>query len=110
MEAEAASFNTCIDSMSFMLRELSVAVVGTPSMMKRGSCEELNEPIPRMRTVPVPEGEPLDVMVMPGTLPCKARIGSVLAAVFSSSVFTTDTAPVKSALRSEAIFLDVSFA
>ena len=69
MEAEAASLSTCMLSISFMLREFSVAVVGTPSMTNRGSCEALNEPMPRMRTVPVPLGEPLPVIVMPGTLP-----------------------------------------
>ncbi len=56
-------------SMSFMFSELSVAVVGTPSMTKSGSCEALNEPMPRMRTEPVPLGEPSAVTVMPGTLP-----------------------------------------
>ena len=69
MLAEDASLSTCMLSMSFMLSELSAMLVGTPSTMKSGSCEELNEPIPRMRTVPVPMGEPFEVMVMPGTLP-----------------------------------------
>ena len=85
--------------MSFMFSVFRLVVVGTPSMMKRGSCDELNEPIPRMRTVPAPTGEPLLVMVMPGTLPCKARMGSVSLLDFSSSVFTTATDPVRSALR-----------
>ena len=39
------------------------------------------------------------VIVMPGTLPCKERIGSVSADDFRSFVLTTDTEPVKSALR-----------
>ncbi len=56
-------------SISFMLSEFSVAVVGTPSITNSGSCEALNEPMPRIRTEPVPLGEPLPVIVMPGTLP-----------------------------------------
>ena len=99
IDAEAASLSTCILSMSFMLSELRAVVVGTPSITNNGSCEELNEPIPRIRTVPVPIGEPSVVIVMPGTLPCKERIGSVSADDFRSFVLTTDTEPVKSALR-----------
>ena len=52
-----------------------------------------------MRTVPTPLGEPSDVIVMPGTLPCKAFIGSVLDVAFNDLVDTTVTEPVKSALR-----------
>ena len=95
MLAEAASFSTCMVSMSFMFSVFRLVVVGTPSMMKRGSCDELNEPPPRILTVPAPTGDPLLVMVIPGTLPCRARIGSVSLLVFSSSVFTTATEPVK---------------
>ena len=101
MEAEAASLSTCMLSISFMLSEFSEAVVGTPSITNRGSCEALNEPIPRMRTEPVPLGDPLAVTVMPGTLPCSARIGSVSDDVSSDLVKTTDTEPVKSAFFSD---------
>ena len=97
MLAEAASFSTCMDSMSFMFREFREAVVGTPSITKRGSCEELNEPIPRILTVPAPEGEPSVVMVIPATLPCRARMGSLSEDDFKSLVCTTDTDPVRSA-------------
>lgn len=99
IEADAASFNTCMLSISLAFSEFKARVVGTPSTIYNGSCEELNEPIPRMRTVPTPLGEPVAVMVMPGTLPCKARIGSGSAVVFKSSVLTTATEPVRSALR-----------
>ena len=99
MDADAASLSTCMLSISFMLREFRVAVVGTPSIMKRGSCEALKEPIPLILTEPVPLGEPLAVIVIPGTFPWRARIGSVSADVSSDFVDTTDTAPVRSALR-----------
>ena len=69
MEAEAASLSTCMLSISFIFSELSVAVVGTPSITKSGSCEALNEPMPRILTEPVPLGEPSAEIVMPGTLP-----------------------------------------
>ena len=77
----------------------SVAVVGTPSITKSGSCEELNEPIPRILTVPVPEGEPSVVTVIPATFPCNALIGSLSEEVLRSFVCTTATEPVRSALR-----------
>ena len=99
MLAEAASLSTCMLSMSFMLSEFKAMLVGTPSTMNNGSCEELNEPIPRMRTVPVPIGEPFVVTVMPGTLPCRERMGSGSGDVCRSFVFTTATEPVRSALR-----------
>ena len=84
-------------SISFVFKEFKARVVGTPSTTYNGSCEELKEPIPRIRTVPVPLGEPLEVIVMPGTLPCKARIGSASEVVFKVLVETTATEPVKSA-------------
>lgn len=52
-----------------MFSEFRVAVVGTPSITNSGSCDALNEPIPQMRTEPVPLGEPVAVTVIPGTLP-----------------------------------------
>ena len=85
--------------MSFEFNELRARVVGTPSTIYKGSCDELNEPIPLILTVPTPLGEPLAVTVIPGTLPCKARIGSASEIVLSSSVDTTATEPVKSAFR-----------
>ena len=85
--------------MSFALSELSDDCVGTPSITNSGSLVELIDPMPRMRIVPIPEGLPSAVMVMPGMRPCSARIGSVSGRAFISATLTMLMAPVRSALR-----------
>ena len=98
IEAEAASFSTWIDSMSFGFNSCMPDLVGTPSMMYSGSLS-LSVPIPRIRTVAVPEGLPSAEMFIPGTLPCRAFIGLFSCCFSKSLALTALTAPVKSALR-----------
>ena len=60
----------------------------------------LSVPIPRMRMVALPAGPPLSVTCIPATRPWRAFIGLFSAVDIISFTFTTDTAPVRSVLRS----------
>ena len=58
---EAASFNTVIDSISFVLIEDKSPSNGTPSTTYNGSVPALIEPTPRIRTLADSPGWPLSL-------------------------------------------------
>ena len=66
--------------------------------MYRGSLL-LRVPTPLMRTVVDPLGLPSAEMFIPGTFPCIAFMGLFSFLLEMSSMSTTDTEPVRSALR-----------
>ena len=72
--------------------------VGIPSITYSGSLLP-SVPMPRIRTVELPAGEPSVVMLTPGTRPCRFFTGFDDGKSRTSSLLMTDTAPVKSALR-----------
>ena len=82
--------------MSLELSSCIPPLVGTPSIIRRGSLL-LSVPIPLMRILAEPLGLPSADTVIPATLPCKDLIGLFSADFLISSTFTTETAPVKSA-------------
>src|SRR5690606_25719178 len=98
MEADEASFRTCIDSISMVASSDMDRVVGVPSIIYNGLLL-FNVPSPLMRTVAGEVGEPLVVTAMPATFPWAARIAFPDVLERSWSTLITETAPVRSALR-----------
>ena len=99
IEADAASFRTCIDSTSLLLIIVpGLSRVITPSITYNGPLASLrNEEAPLIDVLVLrPPGVPSVVIVMPGTRPCNDCRTFPVGVSDTSFIFTTDTEPVKS--------------
>src|SRR5680860_84789 len=84
--AAPASFSTCMDSISFILRSSKLPC--TPSTSTSG-CVSPNEVIPRIKMLLLPPGTPELITVTPETCPWRALETDPVGKEFKDSVSTT---------------------
>src|SRR5687768_3859751 len=99
IEAAAASFNTCIDSMSLGFNP-PIPPTGIPSTIYNGALSPKDEK-PRIFTDDSAPGRLSWVTVTPATLPCNCPVAFAEGIDLRSLTFTTDTEPVISFLAWE---------
>src|ERR1700742_2069931 len=99
MAAPDASFKMSYDSISFGAM-LLISAPTTPSITYSGSLPPDNDTVPRIRTVGLSLGSPLDVLTTtPDALPCNCCNGLVVTPCTKSADDTFTTAPVASFFR-----------